>query len=380
MNNSQFFRQEQFKPQSKKTGICRMVALLLLFTVFLGFGYGFLQYKNYRSFINHVYAKNQDGKVFEVKNGETVDTITKNLIAQGYLPDKKVFGQPAHKVYLKLNPINSTQIQAGVYDIPQDIQVNQIYTLLKGSGCNEVEVTLKEGWRIEEIAEELEKNFIGKEKATFNKTEFISLAKNFTNPSELEFAKDLPKNLEGYLFPDTYRFCSDVTTQKVIDTMLKNFNTKVLIGLKTDLNNSKLSLGEIINVAAMVEREARGYEEKQMISDIILKRYRIGMPLGIDATSQYEFGYSQTQKTWWRKGAEIDQVINTEHRYSTRKNVGLPPTPIANPGVDAIKSVMNPTKNDYLFYITGNDGKMYYGRDENEHARNVCRYITMSCR
>jgi UPF0755 protein len=360
-------------------GSIKFCALLFLTVFLITSLYIGLQFKSYNDFINN--SKNGPYPVtFEVQEGETIDSIAQRLTEEGVIPDQQVFTLPAYKIYLKLNDFNASNIHAGKFEIPANASLQQIFSSFRDKGCNGVEVTLREGLRIEELAEELSDNFKGEEGAKFNKEQFIALAKNYIQSPGVTYDFLPPSNLEGYLFPDTYSMCADLTSREVIDVLLTNFDKKAYSPLESEIKANKYSLKEIITMASMLEREARGLDEKKMVADIILRRLDQSIPLGIDATTQYEFGYSNTQKTWWRKGVELDQVINSNHTYSTRKNTGLPPTPIANPGVDAIRAVLEPSSNPYLFYVTGQDGKMYYAKDLNTHNYNTCKYVTQTCR
>lgn len=371
------YRKSNFVKEKRSGGFLTKFGCILLIILAVIGSYAFIQYGNYKSFKK---PAGQESKLvdFEVKPGETLDSIASRLVKEGILSDISVFSYPAYKVYLKLNPIESTGIQAGLHQIPVPVSPSEVFSYLKSERCDEIKVTLREGLRIEEYAEELDRAFQGSAKSQFNKSEFITLAKKYSGNPKLGFTP--PTNLEGYLFPDTYNFCSEVKTEEVIFRLLSNFETKIITGLKSEVATSDRSLQEVINIAAMIEREARGTEEKKIVAGIIINRLKQKMPLGIDATTQYEHGYSEKQKTWWRTGSELDNVIDRDGLYNTRKRAGLPPTPIANPGLDAMKAVLDPTETTYLYYITGNDGKMYYARDLAGHNSNVCRYITMQCR
>jgi UPF0755 protein len=380
MNDTRAFRQyKTMMPQEKKRGGgCRFFGCAFLLILVIVGGYGFLQYANYQTFTKPTSVEASTVN-FEVKEGETLDSIAARLVEEKILVDKKVFTYPAYKVFLKLNTVQSNGIQAGVHKIPVPVSPVDVFSYLRSERCaDEVKVTLREGLRMEEFAEELDKTFQGKSNVNFSKSEFFTLAKNYQDSGK--FAFTAPKDLEGFLFPDTYNFCADVSTVDVIDRLLLNFNTKVAIPLKTQIASSAYSLEQIATIASMLEREARGAEAQSMVADVIIKRLEAGMPLGIDATTQYGHGYSDKAKTWWVRGVELDQIIEIDNKYNTRTRVGLPPTPISNSGEAAFKAVLNPTKNSYYFYITGNDGKMYYARDLSGHNLNVCKYITMQCR
>ncbi len=142
-----------------------------------------------------------------------------------------------------------------------------------------------------------------------------------------------------------------------------------------DLIRTNQTLNEVIIKASIVEREAYNNDERKTIAGIIDTRLKIDKALGIDATSQYGYGYSTSQKTWWVTGDELLQALEQDNPYNTRKNLGLPPTPISNPGLDSIIAVLNPTQTEYLYYLHDSCGQIHYSRTLNEHNIKVEKYI-----
>ncbi len=311
---------------------------------------------------------NQESKKIIIPSGTSFDGVHEILISEGIIPDEKIFGFSKYKLYYFLNPNEIFVVQAGEYTVNPNTKVKDIFRII---GCKEVTITIKEGLRIEEIAEVLSQKL-----SNFDKDKFIDLAKNFSPVEELKYKEIFPKFLEGYLFPDTYRFCDDTNEIKIIEKMLITFEQKVYENIKDELIEKDKNLHKIIKIASLIEKESSHKDdESYMIAGIIYNRLAANMPLGIDATSQYGGGYNEKQKTWWPTGNELDRLVTEKNPYNTRLNLGLPPTPISNPGFQSVDAALNPKKSDYYYYLHDSQGNIYYAKTLDEHNRNVCRYL-----
>lgn len=354
-------------------GIINILFILFLVVLVISGTVAILNYQTYAKFVEFKTSKTE--KIITIPQGAGAFQVTEILAKEEIIPSSSIFGFETYKIYFYLNEIPTLNLKAGEHSIPENVDLIELLKSFEARECPTVEVTLIEGMRIEEFAEILSKNL-----NKFDKEEFIRIAKNFQKPKVSNLKFEVPTNLEGYLFPDTYKLCVETSPNEVILRMLDNFNSKYIseISLLQEKEN-KYSLNEIINIASMLEREAKLYEDKQKIADIIRRRLEEGITLGIDATTQYEFGYSESQQTWWRKGAELDELINTPHEYSTRKNTGLPPTPISNPGLETIRAVYNFVENPYYFYVSDDKENIYFAETLQEHNVNVCKYVTKEC-
>ena len=150
------------------------------------------------------------------------------------------------------------------------------------------------------------------------------------------------KRLEGFLFPDTYEFYQGMTPEAAIDIFLKTFHSKLTAEMWQIADQKKLSMREVVNIASMIEKEAANDDERAIIASVIYNRMKAGMPLGIDATIQYVLPEHKETLT--------DEDLKIDSPYNTRTNKGLPPTPIASPGMASITAALKPAVTNYYYY------------------------------
>lgn len=285
-------------------------------------------------------------KQFEVKAGQSGQQIAQNLEAAGLVKSALAF-----RIYAQREGIGNKFGEGFYYLSPAMGAETVALELLKGEKVD-VKVTIIEGWRNEEIAKKLS------ETLGIDEKEFLAEAE------------------EGYMFPDTYLFNKKAAAVDIAAAMRANFDKRITEDLRRKIQSQKLTLKEGITLASIVERES--YEsvpnERQIIASVLNKRLRQGMPLQTDATVQYALGYDNFQKKWWRLVTR-EQLQSTKSPYNTYLNQGLPPAPIANPGLEAIEAVANISDTPYLFYIHGKDGIVRFARTLEEHNANVQQYI-----
>lgn len=180
---------------------------------------------------------------------------------------------------------------------------------------------------------------------------------------QYDFLKDLPSDatLEGYLFPDTYRVWKD---QLPLGLVLKQLNrfAEVTDGFAEQAKKQGRSFAEVVTLASIVEKEGRTTEERRMIAQIFLNRIKGGMRLQSDATVNYATKANRARPT-------LDDLQN-DSPYNTYRHDGLPPGPICNPGKDSLEAALNPTPNDYYYYLHDDTGKIYYAKTIEEHRVN----------
>jgi UPF0755 protein len=170
----------------------------------------------------------------------------------------------------------------------------------------------------------------------------------------------------GYLFPDTYYLSHDFTQEDLIALMRQTFDDRMK-EYEEQVTASGLSIEEIVTLASIVEREAGDGETKPLVAGVLLNRLAIDMPLQVDAVFYFILGKTSAELT--RADLRMDSPFNT---YT---NKGLPPTPIANPGLDSIKAVLEPIESDYYYYLTAPDGTFHYAATHDEHVNNKARYL-----
>lgn len=286
---------------------------------------------------------------FNVQSGASAAEIGNSLYAQGLVRDPRVF-----KVYVQFSGI-SDRIQAGDYRLSPSFNLFQIVDTLSKSPLS-IKVTIPEGLRREEIA------------AKFTKS--LDQNASFT----AEFLND-SKDLEGYLFPDTYLISNNATPGAIIDKMTANYRLKV--DSLTSENNI-LSDRQKLILASIIEREAGSGDERSVIAGILMNRFNAGIALQVDATVQYAIGTSRCKTgvlncSWWDNLRTGETDFNSP--FNTYLNKGLPPAPIANPGLTALEAAYNPAKTDYLFYIHDSTGQIHYARTLEEQNINIKKYL-----
>lgn len=308
---------------------------------------------NYDSVIEKPNSDNSERITIQIASGESVDTIINNLVQAGIL---KEGWSEYFKMYLKLNDL-SAKIQAGTYEIPKNLTIKEIAQTIQKSKGLDLWITIPEGLRKDEIARILSDDLKSGGNKVFDEEAFLSLTNDSEYISTLGFEYPLT-DLEGFLFPDKYAFSVDESTEQVLTKLIDNFKSKV--GTKDPY--------EDIIIASMVEREGYTSEDRPMIADIIKRRYAEGWLLQIDATLLY------SHKDWKHVITKSDKEENNP--YNTYKLQGVPPTPICNPGLEAINATRNPKPNYYYFYIHDTNGYAHYAKTVEEHNANVERYLS----
>jgi UPF0755 protein len=175
----------------------------------------------------------------------------------------------------------------------------------------------------------------------------------------------IQKEKEGFLFPETYFFYQNVTTEEILKKMQDTYTEKVT-PLISSLGLDQKQERKVIILASILEEEGKTTEDKKMIAGILLNRIEKGMPLQVDASINYIKGMASDVSF---------SDLEIESPYNTYKNKGLPPGPISNPGLDSIMAALHPTKSKFIYYLTGVDGTFHYAITFEEHVRNKEKYL-----
>lgn len=171
---------------------------------------------------------------------------------------------------------------------------------------------------------------------------------------------------EGYLFPDTYFIQVTATASSTIKMFNDNFAHKI-DSIMSKIKSSDRTIDEIITMASILEGEARGQKDMAIVSGILWKRLDQDIPLQVDTSFIYVNGKTTKELT--------SDDLKIKSPYNTYLYRGLPPTPISNPGLESIEAALNPTTTPYLYFLTGDDGEMYYSRTFDEHVEKKLKYI-----
>ena len=218
-------------------------------------------------------------------------------------------------------------------------------------GTLDVWITVIEGLRKEEVAQILSETI------------------------QIETIPFIEQAREGYLFPDTYLVPKDAPIEALLSIFTKNFQSKYTVQLQNKVKSLGLTEREGVIIASLVEKEAKFPEDKKKVAGILIKRFKEGWMMQLDATIQYALGYQKKEKTWWKKDLTIDD-IKVDSTYNTYKYVGLPPAPICNPGLDSFEAVANAQVNTpYWYYISDKKGNMHYGVTLEDHNANIRKYL-----
>ncbi|MGH2456555.1 MAG: endolytic transglycosylase MltG [Candidatus Limnocylindria bacterium] len=323
-----------------------------------------------------------------VELGSSDTEIGQLLADEGLVRSRLVF----HYAVIQANRAGA--LQAGTYDLSPSMRPSQIVAALRHESGQEVTVTIREGWRLEEIV-----GYLASTSLTMNLDEFAALVQQ--PPAELlnqfDYLADLPagRTLEGYLYPDTYRMDANWSAREVLEVLLTTFGTRFTQEIRDGIAAQGLSVDEAVTVASIVEREAVLDQERPLIAGVYLNRIKnpdVAQTAGLlnaDPTLQYglasvdhagapleEWGLIE----WWPPlqvaGRDV-QLPEELAGYQTYLNPGLPPTPIASPRMASVAAVAAP-EGDFYFFVAGcpagsRDGSHYFGRDLPEHNANVAR-------
>ncbi|MBI2055623.1 MAG: endolytic transglycosylase MltG [Candidatus Sungbacteria bacterium] len=310
-------------------------------------------------------------KEIEISPGAGSRAIADALKAAGLIRSKWAF-----VIYAALSG-RAAKLKPGVYYFAGEVGIPELAGELEsGDLANERLITIPEGWDLRDIGQYLES--IG-----------VSTAKDFwaitgapaadrvrgrqNPPADKLYRKfaflsnDPPSfNIEGFLFPDTYRVFRNASAEEIIEKLLENFERKITPDLRAEILRQKKTLFAVTTMASLIEKEIPDPQERRIAAGILWRRLEAGMPLQVDATINYITGKHQSPSA-------DDLKINSP--YNTYLNRGLPPGPIANPGLEAIRAAVFPATNDYAYYLSARDGRTIFSRTLEEHNAAKARFL-----
>ena len=285
-------------------------------------------------------------KTFEVLNGDTFGKINFRLHREGLIPDKRIF-----HYYAKYKGV-MTKFRAGIFTIPTGANIPQVVETLVYGQPNLSSITIPEGKNMYEIAKLFE------EKGITSAQDFLEAVKHPDIISQLSIQA---KSLEGYLYPETYRFAPRTPAKAVVKSMIDLFNAKTR---DIEFNHPFLNKHQVIVLASVLEKETGAKMERPTIAGVFTNRLKKRMRLQSDPTTIY--GIWSRYKGNIRKGDLLEMTP-----YNTYKIPALPQGPISNPSLEAIRAVLNPAQHDYLYFVSKNDGTHIFSRTYEEHDKAV---------
>ena len=317
---------------------------------------------------------------FEIKTNQTISDIAENLKKAGLIRSDFAF-----KTYLKLSS-KSAKIKAGTYSLRANLSAKEIVEQMeKGVASSEVfNLTVLPGETLKEIkqkliklgylSEQIDTALLKKYDSPVLKGLYDSEGK-LTNPAQ-------PANvaLEGYLYGETYQFYKGETVEHIFETMINQLNSVVVANnIEEKFQKRGFSLREGLILASIIQKEAHS-EDMPGVSMVFQNRLKVGMTLGSDVTATYAADLVNPNRDRNDPNNNL-RVLETDNLYNTRKHTGLTPGPICSPGITAILAVAEPDENkrSMRYFLTGDDGKMYYSVTDTEHTQKIRDYCQKLC-
>ncbi|MFZ2193196.1 MAG: endolytic transglycosylase MltG [Candidatus Moraniibacteriota bacterium] len=330
-----------------------LLGLIFIFILLGGIFY-------FRNQVYYFHSQNNDSVVFEIKKGEGISLIADNLVEK-----KLISGKIYFYYYLYTNHLLN-KIMPETYVLMGNMTIPEIVHSITQEKKEFISVTFPEGLRSDEIANKLnEKGLDG--------DGFLALV---NNPGELVgdysfLLVDKVKNLEGYLYPDTYFYSKKDTAENIVRKFLDNFEKKVTDDLRSEIKNQKKTIFEIVTMASIVEKEAlidykKGVDDNdaKIIAGIFWNRIKNLQSLQSCATLGFVFKDPKPKFQYSFEDTRVDSP------YNTYINKGLPPGPISNPGILAIRAAIYPTITDYNYFLSDADSNLIFSRTLDEHNAN----------
>ena len=301
---------------------------------------------------------------FDVATGESPRTIAQNLSDQNLIIDSDLFVD-----YLRVEDLD-VELEAGIYFPNQTQTIPEIAQMLTDSRNSHINFTIIEGWRLEEIASAIDQTAL----FIFTGEEFLNAVRG-GSVFDANFSQfvGLPAgaSLEGFMVPDTYILPPRITAEGLRDKLLETFTANFDPQMQQDALARGYTIYDIVTLASIIEREAVWKDEESLISSVYHNRLRDGQLLQADPTVQY--GLNGARGDWWANITVADYQGVTSP-YNTYLYPGLPPGPIANPGISAIRAAIYPEQTSYFYFRAACDGSSYHQFAETfeEHLGNAC--------
>jgi UPF0755 protein len=305
-------------------------------------------------------AASDEVAVFEVDSGETLLQVADRLDSGGFLPRRTLFGPAVLVGWARLRGVDR-EIKSGEYDLEPSLTPRELIEKFVTGSVKTHAVTLPEGLRLDEVAARLEAAGIAPAGA------FLARAR------DASFARSLgieEGDVEGYLYPETYRFRRRSQPDEIIRRMYQEHQTRWSDADREALARSGLSVHEVVTLASIVEKETSVPAERPLVAAVFRNRLSLGMPLQTDPTVIYGIVRAAGRFDGHLHRSDLE----TDTPYNTYTRRGLPPGPIASPSIESIRAVLEPAQVPYLYFVSRNDGTHVFSSTLGDHAAAVHRY------
>jgi UPF0755 protein len=294
---------------------------------------------------------------FRIEQGESISSVAVRLEQSSLIASAQAFYD--YVVYTGLD----LTIQAGDYTLSPALSIVDLARELQDSTPEDVTFVILPGWRMEEIAASLPTSGLD-----ISPEAFIAAAQN--PPHVLDISSS---NMEGFFYPDSYRVPRSTIVDQLLDLIARNFSLHITDDMRQGFAAQGLDLYQAVTLASIVERESVHDDEQALIASVFLNRLQVGMTLGSDPTVQYALGYDSYAQTWWKNPLSLED-LKFDSLYNTYIYAGLPPTPISNPSLGALRAVAFPATSPYYYFQANCDGSGYhtFAVTFEEHLANGC--------
>jgi UPF0755 protein len=307
---------------------------------------------------------------FVVGEGEGIASVAARLQAEGL-----VRSADALRLLARVGGLDRS-VQAGQHTLTRAMSAREVLQDLQVGRAQGLRVTLPEGRRAEEVARVLA------QAGVVDEQEFLGLVGTGVAAGPAVMDRPPGTGLEGYLFPDTYEFAPRTGAAEVVKTLLDNFERRLTPDLRAKLGPSGLSLFNVVTLASIVERETGVAAERPKVARVYLNRLKEPpYLLDADPTVQYGLGFQSDTSSWWKRPL-LYEDLRSESAYNTYVHPGLPPGPIASPGLASIAAVLSPIEGPWMFFVANDvacDGTHVFAQSYEEHLANIRKYQTGGC-
>lgn len=342
-------------PPKKKKSLLKKLMFALLALIIVVIVACVAAYAWYQQQLQPVDAASSGSVRVTIQSGSTQRSIAAQLKDEGLIRSQSAF--------IAYTEISGTKgnLKAGAYNLKKSESVSEIVDHLTSGKVDEFDITFLPG----DTLANHRKRIIA---AGYSAADVdAALNKQYDHPALA--TKPASASLEGYIYGETYRFASSATPEDIITRSLNELQSQITAqGLVAKFKQKNLTLYQGLTLASIIQKEVSGAADSAQVAQVFYKRLADGMSLGADATFVYAANMAGKTPT-----------VDFESPYNTRTNPGLPPGPISSPGVNALQAAANPAPGDFLYFVSGDDGKNYFSRTLAEHVANTKAHCIKNC-